>query len=82
MTKQIANIQHQEATLDKGAELVRRLEALIAELHCVIRIIIQHSSVYQCCLVVNRYVLEARILSAAALNPNTRNTGSIQPKPS
>ncbi|WP_298052885.1 DUF4298 domain-containing protein [uncultured Paenalcaligenes sp.] len=31
MTKQIANIQHQEAILDNGAELVRNLEALIAE---------------------------------------------------
>ena len=31
MTKQIANIQHQEAILDKGAELVCSLEALIAE---------------------------------------------------
>lgn len=31
MSKQVANIQHQEASLDRGAELVRRLEALIAE---------------------------------------------------
>ena len=31
ITRQIANIQKQEAALDKGAEIVRNLEALIAE---------------------------------------------------